>query len=124
MGDLTKNISRHEVACNCGCGFDTIDWLTLTIVQECCDHFAKKLGLNKVTLIVYSGCRCVAWNAHEGGSEDSQHLYGRALDFRVKELRIHDVWEYLHERFPNQFGLSEYHNFIHFDTKSGRRRRW
>ena len=32
MGDLTKNISRYEIACKCGCGFDTID---IEVVRMC-----------------------------------------------------------------------------------------
>jgi hypothetical protein len=25
MGDVSKNLSRSEMACNCGCGFDACD---------------------------------------------------------------------------------------------------
>ena len=124
MGDLTLNVSRKEVACNCGCGFDTIDWLTLTLIQELCDHFAEKIGAKKVTLFVNSGCRCFAWNDYVNGSENSQHLYGRALDFSIKEVKGHTVWEYLNDKYNDKYGLSEYPGFIHFDTRTGHKARW
>ncbi|CAM0047366.1 hypothetical protein VPHK406_0067 [Vibrio phage K406] len=48
MGDLTKNISRHEVACRCGnkfgtCNAEAMDFETIAIVQDACDHFANNL---------------------------------------------------------------------------------
>ena len=32
MGDLTKNFSRSEFACKCGCGFDDIDLVLQSVI--------------------------------------------------------------------------------------------
>lgn len=124
MGDLTKNISRHEVACKCGCGFDTADIETILAVQICADHFAQKLRKARVVLNVHSGCRCEAHNEAEGGSRNSQHLYSRAIDFSIGGVDPSDVYDYLCVRYPDQFGIGKYNTFTHLDTKSGGARRW
>jgi uncharacterized protein YcbK (DUF882 family) len=123
MGDLTTNISRHEVACNCSCGFDTIDYETLMVVQQACDYFSGIIG-NKCTLDVNSGCRCANWNKHVGGSKDSQHLYGRAIDHCIREISISELADYYLKKYPGKYGIGIYKNFIHLDTKSGQPRRW
>lgn len=124
MGNLTKNISRHEIACNCGCGFDSIDIETINVVQECCDHFAEELGLEKVFLGVNSGCRCLTWNAFQGSASTSQHTLARAIDFHIIEVAPRIVYKYLNEKYPNCYGIGNYKSFTHLDTKSGKPRRW
>lgn len=124
MGDLTKNLSRHEVACKCGCGFDTFDLETATVLQECCDYFAGEQGKDDVILDVSSGCRCPSYNSKVGGGNNSQHLRGRAVDFTIRGIAPHDVYEYLNLRYPDKYGLGYYVDFTHLDTKSGRKRRW
>jgi len=123
MGDLTTNISRHEVACNCGCGFDSIDFKTILIVQSACDYFSHVLG-RKCVLDVSSGCRCLAWNDHEDGSEDSQHIYARAIDHSIRGVEPSVLAEYYMSRYPSKYGIGTYKTFVHFDTKTGRSRRW
>lgn len=124
MGDLTKNISRHELACKCGCGFDTMDFVTINVVQECADHFAKKLGVEKSVLIITSAARCLEWNrtpVSEGGpgsKDTSQHPKGKAIDFRIKGVDPSEVYDYLDQKYPNQYGIGKYNSFTHFDPRS------
>lgn len=124
MGNLTPNISRREVACKCGCGFDTLDIETAKIVQDVCDHIANSIGVSRVVLIITSGCRCEKYNVKVGGSEDSQHLYGRALDFYVKGVDPALVYEHISRHYPHSYGIGKYKSFTHLDTKSGGSRRW
>jgi uncharacterized protein YcbK (DUF882 family) len=85
MGDLSKNLSRHEIKCKCGkCTQDTIDYEIVKYFQIVCDECANVKGLDKVTVIVTSGNRCVEHNAKEGGKPTSKHLIGKAIDFKVK----------------------------------------
>ena len=98
MGNLKPNISRHEVSCRCGCGFDTLDLKTAEVIQEVCDHIADSQGIDRVILDISSGCRCPEWNEHEGGGEDSQHLYGRAIDFSIRGVDPALVYIYLDTR--------------------------
>ena len=124
MGDLTKNLSRWEVKCRCKkCKLDTIDFKTVQIVQETVNYFSTLTGL-KLILVVTSGCRCETHNRNEGGWSTSQHLRSRALDFFIKGIDPNSVYHYLNTRFPNKYGIGNYSSFTHFDTKSGRARRW
>jgi len=123
MGDLTTNISRHEIACNCECGYDSIDFEVVRVVQEACDCFSGMLG-KKCILTINSGCRCVAWNDHEGGSENSQHLYARAIDHRIDGVTIDELAGYYMSRYPGKYGIGVYDTFVHLDTRSEGPARW
>lgn len=124
MGDLTKNISRYEIACRCGCGFNTIDYEVVQIVQETADYFAQKRGIKKSIVDITSGARCKKHNKKEGGKLKSLHLLARAIDFRIRGVPPKKVTAYLRNKYPNRLGIGRYKNFTHIDTKSGHARRW
>lgn len=111
MGDLTGNFSRHEFACSCGCGFDTVDVDTLTVLEQVRQHFNAPV---KIT----SGCRCADHNAKIGGSKKSQHVRGRAADIQVQGVTPSDVADYI-ESIMVGGGLGRYDTFTHIDTRSG-----
>lgn len=119
MTQLSKNIWRSEVACKCGCGFDTIDIETVEIVQDCCDYFAKKLGQDRVYLNIHSGARCKKHNKAVGGKPNSQHLLGRALDISITGVKPDDVYKFLDGNYPTIYGLGSYSSFTHIDTRTG-----
>lgn len=119
MGDLTKNISRHEIACQCGCGEDTIDWEVVHIVQSVANHFAFLRGKVRVVVRILSGCRCKTHNENEGGAEDSMHLEGKAIDFAIDGVHPHVVYDYLNREFPDRLGLGRYASFTHVDVRPG-----
>ena len=121
---LSKNIWRYEVACQCGCGFDTIDTETIGVVQECCDYFANHLDINRVYLTITSGARCSSHNEKVGGSKNSQHLYARAIDFRIRGISPEDVLKYLLNKYPDLYGIGDYGTFTHLDTRTGSPARW
>ena len=123
MGNLSKNLSRWEVRCKCGCGKDTIDTETTEVYQECVDHFIEvygKLLIAKVT----SGHRCKIYNEVVGGGVRSQHLKGRAIDFTIIGVPPQDVYSYLVNKYPDRYGIGSYKKFTHLDTRSGPPRRW
>ena len=130
MGDLTKNISRSELACNCGCGSDSMDYLTVQVVQHCCDHFAHQLKIDKVVLRITSAHRCFEYNrlpevdGGPGSNDNSQHPQARAVDFAIDGVLPEDVYAFLVSRYPDRYGFGLYGSFVHADTKSGRARRW
>lgn len=130
MGDLTKNISRHEVACHCNCGVDTIDVETADVVQTLCNDIAKEFGVDKVIVTILSGHRCFKYNrkpASEGGpgsNDESQHPQGRALDFRIEGIPPYIVSSHLHDKYPNKYGIGTYSTFTHLDTRSNGPARW
>ena len=70
MGDLTKNLSRHEFKCkgkNCGengignCGFDTVDFGLPIMIQDGADHFAKEYD-SRIIVDITGGNRCKEHN--------------------------------------------------------------
>lgn len=119
MTQLSRNVWRREVACKCGCGFDTIDAETLEIVQDCCDYFASKMGVDKVYLTVHSGARCKDHNKAVGGKPSSQHLLGRAMDISIAGVKPEDVYKFLDGNYPTEYGLGNYATFTHIDTRTG-----
>lgn len=122
MTRLSKNLTRSEFACKCGCGYDTADSELVYIVQDVRDHFNAPVSIN-------SGCRCPTYNAAIGGavpsstSRGSQHLYGRAADITVKGFTPKEVVEYLKDSYPDRYGIGEYETFIHVDSR-GEKARW
>lgn len=120
MGDLTKNISRHELMCKCGkCDFQTGDFETIMIVQECCDHFAEKLGVDKVSVSINSAHRCFEHNRSDavGSSDGSQHPRGNAIDFKIRGVSAKEQYEYLAAKYPDKYGIGCYSNFTHVDSR-------
>ncbi|WP_417842012.1 D-Ala-D-Ala carboxypeptidase family metallohydrolase [Terasakiella sp.] len=114
---LSPNFYRHEFACNCGCGFDTVDAELVVVVQDIRDHFGVPVSFN-------SACRCPAHNAAEGGAEHSLHLYARAADVVVKGVMPSKVHEYLIAKYPDRYGIGKYRTFTHIDTRTNGPARW
>lgn len=112
---LTKDFWRYEFACNCGCGFDTVDFELLTVLQRLRDYFNAVVTLN-------SGCRCIKYNKEVGGADNSQHLLGRAGDITVKGVSPPVVYAHLDSNYPLKFGIGLYETFVHIDTRNVRAR--
>lgn len=117
MGDLSKDFSRHEFACKCGCGFDTVDAELLNVLQDIRDHFGRPI-------IISSACRCDKHNKKVGGSDDSQHKLGRAADINVKRMPPESVQRYLEGKYTGAYGIGRYSTFTHIDTRSNGPARW
>ena len=112
---LSPHFSRSEFACNCGCGFNSVDTELLTILEIVRQHFDAPI---KIT----NGCRCPARNKEVGGSKSSQHLVGRAADIQVEEVEPFEVQEYIDNMWPDQYGLGRYAVFTHIDSRSTKAR--
>ena len=115
MGDISANFSRHEFACKCGCGFDTVDTVQLQNMEALRQHYG-------VTVTVNSGCRCPAYNMTVGGAPNSQHLLARATDFTVEGVEPEEVQDYIDRIWPDQFGMGRYNTFTHLDSRPGKAR--
>jgi uncharacterized protein YcbK (DUF882 family) len=123
---LTKNLSRHEFACQCGCGFDAADIMLVTLLQEACDHFKEEYGASKASITITSGNRCAVHNAGEGGAARSKHIFGIAADHRIKvvvdgehvTIPAEDLAEYYHSRYSDSLGIGMYPNGrVHLDVR-------
>lgn len=122
MGDLSKNFSRNEFACKCGCGYATPDPRLLIAMDE----LRERLG--GVPLTINSACRCHAHNKKVKGSPRSQHLNGTAADIRVPKGHSVDSLAAEAENVPAfaAGGIGKYpaKNFVHVDVRTTGRSRW
>ena len=114
--DLSTHFKRREFACKCGCGFDTVDLETLTLLQDIRLHF-------DAPVIINSGCRCAAYNRRVGGAAASQHVFGRAADIRVQGIDPAVVATYVETQHPTA-SVGRYNTFTHVDTRTSGPARW
>ncbi len=125
---MTKNISRKELACNCGCGFQSMDYETIVVVQDCCDHFAEVLNLDKVVLHINSAARCYEYNRKPvsdggpGSNDNSPHPRANAMDIAINGVHPDNICTYLATKYPDKYGIGRYRTFTHFDSRSTRAR--
>lgn len=138
MGDLTRNFSRHEFECECGCGFDTVDYGLITILQESVAYFEKKYN-SKVSVTITGGNRCKEHNEtvqkevnndYVPYSSKSTHIEAKAADHKhyryVGEIKTQippiEVYNYYDEKYPNSCGVGLYSNRVHVDSRNTKAR--
>ena len=114
MGDLTKNFSRFEFTCRCGCGLDDIDMGLIQNLQKLRDLVGEALHVN-------SGCRCPAHNAVVGGEDHSFHLPEngcKAADIAARHLTPRELKDYaLQIPAFKHGGIGLYPGFLHVDVR-------
>jgi len=115
MGDLSKDFSRSEFQCKCGCGFDTVDAELLKVVQDVRDHYHARTTIN-------SACRCLEHNRSVGSTDTSQHPKAKAADITVRGVSPARVHHYLVQKYPDKYGIGNYADFTHVDVRSDRAR--
>lgn len=118
MGDLTKNLSRHEFKCP-ESGFDNIDLNVVHLIQMGRNNFGKA--------IITSGCRSVEYNEKVGGAENSYHITailtsGKAVDVTFQNGEPVDWYSFYDSNFI-YIGLGMYNYHIHIDVR-GSKARW
>ena len=125
MGDLSKNFSRSEFECSCGCGFDDVSVELVELLQEIRDEIEEPIAIT-------SACRCKEHNeevqkeanpAYVPNSSRSQHLLGTAADIVVRACTPDYVYQHIDNKHPDTFGLGKYRSFVHVDVRT-RRARW
>lgn len=99
------------------CGYDFVDVLLIDVLENVRDHFDKPI-------IITSGCRCPTHNKSVGGSLKSQHILGKAADFRVIGVSVKEVADYLETKYPSEYGIGRYNGRIHVDVRNGDKARW
>jgi len=115
MGDISQHFNRSEFACQCGCGFDTVDIELIEVLETVRQHFASPV---KIT----SGCRCNSHNFKVGGAIESKHCKGIAADFKVQGKTPQEVHDFLCRTYPKKFGIGLYGSWVHFDSRSEKAR--
>lgn len=134
MGDLTKNLSRSEFECECGCGFDTVDYELVTIIQDAVNYFELKYS-SKIRVEITGGDRCQKHNEEVQKeyvknyipfSSKSTHIEAKAADHKIfmikNDLKIQvppqEVYDYYDKKYPNSKGIGSYNNRTHVDSRT------
>ena len=73
-------------------------------------------------IIINSAFRCPERNRQVGGSPNSQHMLGKAVDIRVNGMTPAQVAAEA-EKIGFK-GIGIYRNFVHLDTRTGANSRW
>lgn len=117
MGDLSRNFSRSEFACECGCGFNTVDAELLHVLQHNLRDYYKR----RVTITGPN--RCFTHNlTTPGAARNSPHTEAKAADITVDGVSPRAVYHYLDKKFPNKYGLGLYPDRVHLDIRPTRAR--
>lgn len=114
MGDITKNFSRVEFTCKCGCGSDYIKYELVSLLQQIREIVNRPI-------VVISGVRCKNHNQRVGGAKVSKHLTGEAADIRVNGYTPNQIAKIANNILQNRGGIKAYsnQNFTHIDIRSG-----
>ena len=115
MGDLSVNFSRSEFACNCGCGFATVDVELLQLLEIIRQRFKKPIRIS-------SASRCTDYNKLIGGGKASKHLQGIAVDINIKGVKPYDIYKFVDGHNPNNGGIGLYSTFTHIDVRKTKAR--
>ena len=114
---LTKNFTKSEFECPCGCGQQSVDMELAEKLQLLRDKVDRPL---KIT----SGYRCITHNAAVGGSQNSKHRYGMAADWRTENRSINPVALGILAQAVGFGGIGIYWHseaaMCHADTRAGK----
>lgn len=114
---LTRNFTRNEFECPCGCGQQSVDTELAEKLQLIRDKVDRPL---KIT----SGYRCIPHNAAVKGSSGSKHRYGMAADWRTENRSINPVALGILAQAVGFGGIGIYWHseaaMCHADTRAGK----
>lgn len=114
MDNLTRNFSKHEFACRCKCGFDDVSLDLVARLQVARDLYGQAISIS-------SGCRCRERNDLEGGSVNSSHLSGLAVDIRCDNSRDRKLLiDCLIQAGFSRIGVYKDQPCIHIDVDKGK----
>ena len=109
-GKLSAHFSNIEFQCKCGvCEAQWFDPALFELLEK------LRRGLGDAPITITSGYRCEKHNAAVGGSKNSQHLYGKAADIKVKGVNPREVAQIA--RTLGFGGIGVYSSWVHVDTR-------
>ena len=116
MGDLSKNFSRLEVQCPCGCGANLINPFLIEKLQKVRNIIGRPI-------IITSGVRCEFYNASIKASMNSSHIpddhgIGNVVDIACTNSKDRYELVELAQKFFKRIGISggSYRGFVHLDV--------
>ena len=109
---MMVHFSRKEFECDCGCGFDTVDFELAEVLDDVAHYWPHS------RVLINSGCRCPQHNSDIGGEPLSQHLKGKAADIVVENIHADKVATYLELKYHDKYGIGRYDGRTHIDVRS------
>ncbi|MDR1510671.1 MAG: hypothetical protein LBS53_13660 [Synergistaceae bacterium] len=129
MGDLSKDFSKSELTCKCGCGLFIKSAQLVSLLQKIRDAMGR-------SITVTSGTRCTLHNKRvkgvtakttiptkgaPGEPKDSNHTHGTAADIVCSGMIADALWIHVRSmykkgRLPELAGLGRYDSFCHVDV--------
>lgn len=108
-----KNFTYSEIKCKCGgkyCdGYPTgFSYDLMKNLQTIRNHFGKPI-------IITSGLRCEKHNENVGGTKNSRHKLGKAVDFYVKGVSYSKVQAYAKKLPYFHYGYNISGSVMHYD---------
>ena len=114
-----RYFTRAEFKCKCGGQFcdgypAEMQETVVKIADAARAHFGRPAH-------VISGLRCKQWNAHEGGVETSQHMYGEAIDLCIEGVSAETLRQFVAAQPCHRYSYCINSTNVHFDIpKVGR----
>ena len=114
-----RYFTRAEFKCKCGGQFcdgypAEMQEAVVKIADAARAHFGRPAH-------VISGLRCKQWNAHEGGVETSQHMYGEAIDLCIEGVSAETLRQFAAAQPGHRYSYCINSTNVHFDIpKVGR----
>ena len=112
---LSANFKVKEFACTDGSDPIFIDSELVNVLQKIRNHFGKSVTIT-------SAYRTPTKNKAVGGETYSQHLYGKAADIKVKDIKPAKVAAYAETLLPKNGGIGIYKTFTHIDVRATKSR--
>ena len=120
---LTKNFSKSEFDCKCGCETPKD---VLHQVQKVANQLQVLRDAIGKSITVNSAYRCEEHNKSIGGVSNSQHILGKAADIVVKGIEPSITFDLvdllINEGEMLQGGLGNYDTFTHYDIRKNKAR--
>ena len=113
---LSNNFRVREFACTDGSDPIFIDTDLVDILQKIRNHFGKAVTIT-------SAYRTPPRNKAVGGTNYSQHLYGKAADIKVAGIAPKSVAAYAEKLLVGKGGIGTYSTFTHVDVRA-QKARW
>ena len=107
---LSTNFRVREFACNDGTDPIFIDSDLVSVLPKIRTHFGKPVTIT-------SAYRTPPHNSNSGGTNYSQHLYGKAADIKISGVTPKKVADYVETLLP-EGGIGIYNTFTHIDVRS------